>query len=133
VVESWDLADGSHLMIAGQSRSGRSNSLRVLAGGIARLCSPEDVHLYGIDAGNNAPTPVMTTPTEGQLFKVGQAFTLSGSGFDPEDGNVPKPQLTWQVIKHHATHTHPFLPPTAGNNILITGPAPEDLSGTTNT
>ena len=51
VVESWDLVTASHLMIAGQSRSGRSNCLRVLAGGIARQCSPEDVHLYGIDAG----------------------------------------------------------------------------------
>ncbi len=33
VVESWDLERRRHLMIAGQSRSGRSNSLRVLAGG----------------------------------------------------------------------------------------------------
>ncbi len=67
VVESWDLVNGSHLMIAGQSRSGRSNSLRVLAGGIARLCSPEDVHLYGIDAGNNALLPLMALPHVGAV------------------------------------------------------------------
>ena len=67
VVESWDLVAGSHLMIAGQSRSGRSNSLRVLAGGIARLCSPEDVHLYGIDAGNNALLPLMALPHVGAV------------------------------------------------------------------
>ena len=48
---------GPHLMIAGQSRSGRSNCLRVLAGGIARQCSPEDVHLYGDRRGNNALLP----------------------------------------------------------------------------
>ena len=54
-------------MIAGQSRSGRSNSLRVLAGGIARLCSPEDVHLYGIDAGNNALLPLMALPHVGAV------------------------------------------------------------------
>ena len=58
---------GSHLMIAGQSRSGRSNCLRVLAGGIARLCSPEDVHLYGIDAGNNALLPLMALPHVGAV------------------------------------------------------------------
>ncbi len=67
VVESWDLVSGSHLMIAGQSRSGRSNCLRVLAGGIARLCSPEDVHLFGIDAGNNALLPLMTLPHVGAV------------------------------------------------------------------
>jgi hypothetical protein len=32
------------------------------------------------------------------------------------------------VIKHHDTHTHPFLAPTVGNDITITGPAPEDLA-----
>ncbi len=67
VIESWDLVSGSHLMIAGQSRSGRSNCLRVLAGGIARLCSPEDVHLYGIDAGNNALLPLMALPHVGAV------------------------------------------------------------------
>ncbi len=66
-VESWDMVSGSHLMIAGQSRSGRSNCLRVLAGGIARLCSPEDVHLYGIDAGNNALLPLMSLPHVGAV------------------------------------------------------------------
>ena len=63
----WDMVSGSHLMIAGQSRSGRSNCLRVLAGGIARLCSPEDVHLYGIDAGNNALLPLMALPHVGAV------------------------------------------------------------------
>ena len=67
VDESWDLVAGSHLMIAGQSRSGRSNCLRVLAAGIARLCSPEDVHLYGIDAGNNALLPLVALPHVGAV------------------------------------------------------------------
>jgi hypothetical protein len=31
------------------------------------------------------------------------------------------------VIKHHNAHTHPLLLPTEGNNIPLTGPAPEDL------
>ena len=36
------------------------------------------------------------------------------------------------MIKHHATHSHPYLPPTTGNDIEITAPAPEDFSATTN-
>ena len=67
VVESWDLVNGSHLMIAGQSRSGRSSCLRVLAGAIGRLCSPEDVHLFGIDAGNNALLPLVALPHVGAV------------------------------------------------------------------
>ena len=36
------------------------------------------------------------------------------------------------MIKHHATHTHPFLGPVPGNNILLTGPMPEDLAAAAN-
>ena len=35
------------------------------------------------------------------------------------------------MLRHHDTHTHPFLAPTAGNDLTIQQPAPEDLgSGT---
>jgi S-DNA-T family DNA segregation ATPase FtsK/SpoIIIE len=54
-------------MIAGQSRSGRSNCLRVIAGAIATQCSPADVHLYGIDAGNNALLPLVALPHVGAV------------------------------------------------------------------
>jgi hypothetical protein len=41
--------------------------------------------------------------------------------------------LTWEVLLHHNNdHTHPFLPPTSGNNITFTAPAPEDLAAATN-
>ena len=36
--------------------------------------------------------------------------------------------LTWVVILHHNTHTHPFLDATPGNDIPIVGPPPEDLA-----
>lgn len=65
--EQWDLEGSSHLMIAGQSRSGRSSALRVLAGALARQTSPADVHLYGIDAGNNALLPLVALPHVGAV------------------------------------------------------------------
>ena len=37
------------------------------------------------------------------------------------------------MIKHHGTHTHTELAPTTGNDVPLTGPAPEDLAATTNT
>ncbi len=67
VTECWDLENAGHLMIAGQSRSGRSSSLRLVAGAIASQCSPADVHLYGIDAGNNALLPLVSLPHVGAI------------------------------------------------------------------
>ncbi|MEJ7653899.1 MAG: hypothetical protein WKH64_11485 [Chloroflexia bacterium] len=40
--------------------------------------------------------------------------------------------MTWEVLLHHNNnHTHPYLPPTTGNNITFTAPAPEDLDAAT--
>jgi len=66
-VETWDIENGSHLMIAGQARTGRSSALRTVAAAIARQCSPADVHLYGIDAGNNALLPLVALPHVGAV------------------------------------------------------------------
>ena len=49
-----ELADGAHLLVAGAPRSGRSTVLQTLAGAVARTWSAEDLHLYGLDFGNQA-------------------------------------------------------------------------------
>jgi glucose/arabinose dehydrogenase/PKD repeat protein len=80
-----------------------------------------------IDAGNRPPVPVIDTPADGARAAVGDSITLSGSASDTDEGQLPNSALTWEVELVHATHTHPFLPPTTGNNISITYPQPEDL------
>jgi PKD repeat protein len=85
-----------------------------------------------IDAGNNPPAPVITAPAAGKLFRVGETITLTGGATDPEDGTLPAGSLTWEVSRHHGTHTHPWVQPTAGNNVPMQAPAPEDLTATTN-
>jgi glucose/arabinose dehydrogenase/PKD repeat protein len=80
-----------------------------------------------IDAGNTPPTPVIETPSASTLFASDQHFILHGSATDPEEGGLPSSALTWQVLLHHSTHTHPFLDPTNGNDIEIIAPQPEDL------
>lgn len=64
---SWNLQRAGHLVIAGQSRSGRSWSLRTIAAAIARQTAPSDVHLFGIDAGNNALLPLVSLPHVGAV------------------------------------------------------------------
>lgn len=80
-----------------------------------------------IFAGNTAPQVQINTPSASTQFVVGQALTLSGSASDAQDGALADSALSWTVLLHHNSHTHPIVPQTAGNNIGLTAPAPEDL------
>ncbi len=80
-----------------------------------------------INAGNSAPIPTISSPAADTTFAVGDPFTLIGSAIDPEEGSLPDSALSWEVIRHHAQHSHPFLEATTGNNIPLIAPEPEDL------
>ncbi|MGE3239471.1 MAG: NPCBM/NEW2 domain-containing protein [Pirellulales bacterium] len=60
------------------------------------------------------PTPVIDLPAAGLKYRAGDTIQFSGHASDTEDGTLAAAQLTWQVDFHHATHTHPFVPPTSG-------------------
>lgn len=91
----------------------------------------EDSATVRIDTGNGPPIPEIESPIRAKTFTVSEKITLHGSATDPEDGPVPDAALSWQVLQHHNnSHTHPYLPPTSGNDIEITAPAPEDLFAT---
>jgi DNA segregation ATPase FtsK/SpoIIIE, S-DNA-T family len=62
-----DLERGSNLGIVSAPRAGRSTALRAIAGAIARDVSPEDVHVYGVDCGNNALLPLVALPHVGAV------------------------------------------------------------------
>jgi glucose/arabinose dehydrogenase/Ca2+-binding RTX toxin-like protein len=85
-----------------------------------------------IDAGNEAPNPVIESPPADLLFKVGQQITFSGSATDPEDGQLQGQSLKWEVLQHHTapnSHTHPFSSGT-GTTLTFQAPEPEDLAST---
>jgi len=85
-----------------------------------------------VQPGNTPPSPSILSPANGATFAVGQTVTLTGQATDAQDGTVPANRLSWTVLLHHDTHTHPFLGPLSGNNIHFTGPAPEDLAAAAN-
>lgn len=64
---------------------------------------------------NNPPTATITAPANGTFYVGGQTFNYSGTGTDPENGNLPGSAFTWRVDFHHDTHFHPFVPPTTGS------------------
>ena len=80
-----------------------------------------------IDAGNTPPVPAINAPSTADRFAVGDTIVLRGSASDEEDGELPDSSLTWRVLLHHNTHTHGFLPPTAGNGVTFHAPGPENI------
>ena len=98
------------------NQSSRRPRLRYVLPAIAGLllvnACPEQ--RTGPGEGNQPPTAAMVSPAEGTTYQGGTVFSFSGSGTDPEEGSLPSARLTWWADFHHDTHTHPFLPVTAG-------------------
>ena len=63
---------------------------------------------------NAAPVATITAPASGSMYSGGDTINYSGTGTDAEDGTLPASAFTWEVVFHHATHTHPFMPATSG-------------------
>jgi DNA segregation ATPase FtsK/SpoIIIE, S-DNA-T family len=63
-----DLARGGHVVIAGAARSGRSTTLRTIAGSVAAHASPADVHIYALDCGTGALLPLTSLPHCGAVI-----------------------------------------------------------------
>jgi DNA segregation ATPase FtsK/SpoIIIE, S-DNA-T family len=66
-VATFDVARGGHLGVVSAPRGGRSTVLRAIAGAIGRHTSPADIHLYGVDCGNNALLPLVGLPHVGAV------------------------------------------------------------------
>ena len=62
------------------------------------------------------PTPVIDLPLVDTTYRAGDVINFSGSATDPEDGALDPSQLTWEVLFHHDTHTHPYLEPFSGDS-----------------
>jgi S-DNA-T family DNA segregation ATPase FtsK/SpoIIIE len=75
--ETFDLERSGHLLVAGSARTGRSTALRAIAGAVGRFTDPRDVHLYGIDCGNNALLPLLSLPHTGAVVTRDQPDRLS--------------------------------------------------------
>ncbi|MFE2072971.1 FtsK/SpoIIIE domain-containing protein [Streptomyces misionensis] len=70
---SVDLTAFGHLMVAGAPRSGRSQTLRTIAGSLARANSCADVHLYALDCGNGALLALGALPHCGAVVRAAES------------------------------------------------------------
>ena len=129
----WDFGDGTP---STEASSPTTSHTYLTPGSYTASLRVRDNHgalsvpaTVNIQPGNTPPTPTIDTPADGVRFRVGDTATLHGSATDAQDGSVPASRLRWRVLRHHGTsHTHPWLPETAGNDIQISTPTPEDLA-----
>jgi len=133
---SWDFGDGSAVV---QSSTPTTTHRYPASGTFTATLVVRDTHGLAsqpvtkrIDAGNTPPEPSIDSPAPSFRFRVGQTITLTGSATDAEDGAEPGSRLSWTVIRHHATHTHPYFPPTTGASVAFTAPEPEDVAAAAN-
>jgi hypothetical protein len=135
----WDFGDGtaptetttpttSHTYTTVPTNSSNSYAVTLKVRDARGMVSaPATVEVF---PGNEAPAPLIDSPSANLLYSVGQQITLSGSATDPEDGQLTGTSLSWEVLQHHnGTHTHPYFSET-GNNLTITAPMPEGLDAT---
>jgi glucose/arabinose dehydrogenase len=134
VTYRWDFGDGSPPQTTNTPTTRHTYSKSGTYTATLTVRDPrgaEDAAMVRIEAGNGPPRPEIETPVEDQTFAVGEKIVLRGNATDPEDGLLRGGDLSWRVLQHHNnSHTHPYLPPTAGNNVEIAAPAPEDLFAT---
>ena len=67
-----------------------------------------------IVSGNRPPVATITAPADQSRYDAGQTILFSGTGVDPESGNIACEFFTWTVVFHHIGHTHPHLGPIQG-------------------
>jgi glucose/arabinose dehydrogenase/PKD repeat protein len=124
----WDFGDGSaHSAAANPTHTYTTAGTYLVTLRVTDPGGATATDWLCIDAGNPPPAPSIQSPTTSTRFKVGQTITLHGGALDGEDGALPSSALSWTVILHHNTHTHPFLGPATGNDVTFTAPPPEDL------
>lgn len=128
----WDFGDGSASALESPQYAYTRN------GAFTVTLTVEDTggltsQTYIVVSVGTPPKAEMVSPAEGATFSVGEHLILSGYGEDSIGNELNSSQIFWEVRQHHASHFHPFLDKSAGNDIdLYAAPGPEDFMAATN-
>lgn len=76
------------------------------------------------------PPPVVTiaTPLVGSTYHGGSVIQVSGTAVDGTGAPLSGSALSWWADFHHDSHTHPFVPVTAGATASVTIPTSGEVS-----
>ncbi|MFO1098478.1 MAG: Ig-like domain-containing protein [Xanthobacteraceae bacterium] len=85
-----------------------------------------------ITAGNRPVVALVTTPSDGGLFRAGDVISYSAQAIDIEDGQLPASAYTWHIDFLHGGHVHPGEVVTGATSGTFTIPSTgHDFSGDT--
>ncbi|QNP75630.1 PQQ-dependent sugar dehydrogenase [Streptomyces roseirectus] len=117
----WDFGDGATSTSANPSHTYRKNGTYT-----ATLTAKDPSGRTGsasvqVVVGNTAPTVVLQTPLDGQLFSFGDAIPFKVKVTDPEDGKaIDCAKVTVRFILGHDSHGHPITSATGCTGTLKT-------------
>jgi PKD repeat protein len=128
---TWNFDDGS-------SSTGRNVTHTFTANGTYDVLltvrdedGATDTDTLRITVGNRAPAASISLSPG--TYRAGDTISFTGTGADPEEGNLPASAFQWRVVFHHKDHTHPFIDSIADLNtgqftIPVTGePDPDQF------
>lgn len=106
---AWDFGDGTTASGASAAKTYDTNGVYTATLTVADGKGGVGTTSAVITVGNRAPTVTIESPSGSLLYKVGDTIQLQASGSDLDDGGaLPASALSWTIILHHGTHTHPF-------------------------
>lgn len=105
-------ATAANYTIASASLSDNGAQFRAIVSNSISSATSNAATLTVLD--DQTPTATIVNPREGALYSGGTVINYSGTGTDPEDGNLPASAYTWWIDFHHDTHTHPAMAPVSG-------------------
>lgn len=108
--------DASYSFVAGPADEG---DYRVVISNSAGNATSNSASLTVIS--NARPTATINSPFDSSLYTAGTEVTFSGTGTDPEDGELPPQAFQWQIEFHHDTHKHdePPIPGVVNGSFFI--------------
>lgn len=119
---AWNFGDSS-----ATSTDANPSHTYVIVGPYVATLTVSDAHggsdqkTVSVYAGNRAPTATILPPAGGPFYEPNQPVSISGTAHDPEDGDLPDADFSWQVILHHNIHSH-IVQTLVGKNVSFLGP-----------
>nr|WP_269149153.1 PQQ-dependent sugar dehydrogenase [Corallococcus macrosporus] len=101
----------SYVLSAAQLTDSGARFRVVVTNGIGSTTSAEAVLTV---TSNKPPVATIVTPAAGATYTAGTNLLFTGTANDEEDGTLPPSAMTWNIIFHHDTHTHPAMADTTG-------------------
>ena len=105
-------ANGSTFSLNPARDSDDGDAFRVIVSNAAGSVTSSTATLRVLDG--SPPTARIVTPTWDALYRGGTTINFSGIASDAEDGTLPASAFRWEVLFHHANHTHPAAGPFTG-------------------